>query len=203
MKTEHLLASQPGTIERAARYLRAGHLVVFPTDTVYGIGANTFNEAALEALYRVKRRSRTKGIPVLLADGDDLPKVVRSVPPGVYTLIERFWPGPLTLVLPRRVDLPPNLSPNENVAVRIPDEEIARALIRTAGGAIATSSANQSGEAPARDARAALAVLSGVVAAVVDGGPAAHGTPSTIVDCTRVPFRILRAGPLSAETLSL
>ena len=112
-------------------------------------------------------------------------------------------PGPLTLVLPRRPELPALLSPNENVAVRIPESEVARAVIRAAGGAVATSSANRSGEPGARTAGEALAALEGLVAAIVDGGPAEHGAASTIVDCTISPPRILRPGPLTLEELGL
>lgn len=203
MKTKHLYAAESGVLEEAVALLKAGQLVAFPTDTLYGVGADAFNAQAIEALYEVKERPRQKGIPILLADAGDLDKVAAEVPALATGLMERFWPGPLTLIVPRKEELPANLSPNENVAVRIPDNDVARALIRKAGGALATSSANRSGEEPAREASEALAALDGRVAAVLDGGPAPHGVPSTIVDCTSTPPRILRAGPLSAAQLSL
>lgn len=203
MKTELLDATQPGAVDEAAALLREGRLVIFPTDTLYGIGADAFNAQAISALYEVKRRSLAKGIPILLADPADVDKVAPALPGRAQPLIERFWPGPLTLIVPRRPALPSNLSPNENVAVRIPDNEVARALIRAAGGAVATSSANKTGHPPAHDAQEAMAALAGLVAAVLDGGPVAYGAPSTIVDCTAEPPRILREGPLSAETLFL
>jgi L-threonylcarbamoyladenylate synthase len=99
--------------------------------------------------------------------------------------------------------LPPNISPNENIAVRLPDSAIARSIIRAAGGALATTSANRSGERPAHNAAEARKALDGLVAAVVDGGPVAVGIPSTIVDCTGESPRILRQGPLAAAALSL
>ena len=203
MKTELLDATQVGAVEQAAALLRAGRLVVFPTDTLYGIGADAFSAAAIEALYEAKQRPRSKGIPVLLADPHDLDKVARDLPGRAQPLLERFWPGPLTLLVPRRSALPSNISPNEKVAVRIPDNEVARSLIRAAGGAVATSSANRTGQPPAHNAQEAAAALSGLAAAVLDGGPVAHGAPSTIVDCTADPPRILREGPLSVETLAL
>ena len=203
MKTELLDATQSGAVEEAAAHLKAGRLVIFPTDTVYGIGADAFNAEAVGALYEVKQRPRSKGIPILLADPSDLDRVAQEVAGRARTLIEDFWPGPLTLVVPRQPALPANISPNENVAVRIPDNGVARALIRAAGGAVAASSANKTGQPPAHDAQEAMASLAGLAAAALDGGPVAHGAPSTIVDCTADPPRILREGPLSAKTLSL
>src|SRR5690606_29923173 len=158
---------------------------------------------AIEALYQVKGRPEDKGIPVLLADATGVDLVAREVPPFAQELIERFWPGPLTLILPRRLDLPTILTRIDTIAVRVPDNAIARAIIRDTGGALATSSANLSGEPPARTAEEALAQLEGQVAAVIDGGSAPHGISSTIVDCTTDPPAILRPGPLTAADLSL
>ena len=203
MRTEQLYVTEPGAIERAATLLEQGYLVVFPTDTVYGIGAAAFDESAIAALYRVKGRPSEKGIPILLADREDVHKVARDIPPRAQALLDRFWPGALTLIVPRRTDVPANLSPDETIAVRVPDNEIARAIIRQAGGAVATSSANLSGAAPARDGDEAMQALQGLVAAVVDGGPVEHGVASTIVDCTVTPPAVLRSGALSAAALSL
>lgn len=203
MRTEQLNANDPSTIEHAAALLRRGKLVVFRTDTVYGVGATAFDEAAVDALYHVKDRPLEKGIPILLADSDDLLKVAREIPPHAQILLDCYWPGPLTLIVPRRESLPSNISPNENIAVRIPDDDVARALIRAAGGALATSSANRSGEPPARTAAEARQTLDGRVAAVVDGGEVQHGVPSTIVDCTVDPPQVLRQGALSAAALAL
>ncbi|MFW5941769.1 MAG: L-threonylcarbamoyladenylate synthase [bacterium] len=203
MKTEVIPAAASGALENAAALLKAGQLVVFPTDTLYGVGVSAFEETAIKNLYDVKERPLSKGIPILLGDIADADKVARSLPAVARSLMQRFWPGALTLIVPRRPELPPSLSPNENVALRLPDSDIARAIIRQAGGAVATTSANRSGEAPACNAQEALAALGGRVAAIVDGGQVEHGVPSTIVDCTTTPPRIVRRGPLSAAELSL
>lgn len=203
MKTLHLKASDEEAIKSAAAFLRQGQLVVFPTDTLYGVAAAVNDAAAIDALYRAKGRPDEKGIPVLLSDASALVQVAREVPAVAQGLIERFWPGPLTLVLPRRHELPANLSSDENVAVRMPDDAVARAIIREAGGAVAATSANRSGEPPARDAREAMDALGGRVAAIVDGGQVSHGISSTIVDCTVSPPVILRHGPLTADDLAL
>jgi len=202
MRTEYLYANDSSTIARAAALLKAGHLVVFPTDTLYGIGAAAFDEAAVAALYRVKDRPLEKGIPILLAEREDIYQVARELPRSAQELLDRFWPGALTLIVPRHPNLPPNLSPNDNVAVRVPDDDVARAIIHGAGGALATSSANLSGAPAARDANEALRAFRGLVAAVVDGGPAPSAVASTIVDCTVDPPQLLRQGVLSAEALT-
>lgn len=203
MKTLHLPASDPEAIREAAAFLKQGQLVVFPTDTLYGVAAAVNNAQAIDALYRVKGRPDDKGIPVLLSDASALALVAQEVPAIARQLIDRFWPGPLTLILARRSELPANLSAGETIAVRLPDHPVARAVIREAGGAVAATSANRSGEPPARDAAEAQAALGGRVAAIVDGGPAAYGVSSTIVDCTTDPPTILRQGPLTAADLSL
>jgi L-threonylcarbamoyladenylate synthase len=203
MRTLHLQASDPEAIRQAAAFLKQGQLVVFPTDTLYGVAAAVNDAGAIDALYDVKGRPGEKGIPVLLADASALRLVAQDVPALARKLIDRFWPGPLTLILTRRPGLPPNLSTGETVAVRLPDHPVARAIIREAGGAVAATSANRSGEPPARDAAEAQAALGGKVAAIVDGGPVAYGVSSTIVDCTVDPPTILRQGPLTAGALSL
>ncbi|HOU42524.1 MAG TPA: L-threonylcarbamoyladenylate synthase, partial [Promineifilum sp.] len=176
---------------------------VFPTDTVYGIGVLPFDPVAIERLYAAKGRPAEKGIPVLLAEPADVAQIAADVPPAAAALMARFWPGPLTLIVPRQPTLPDNLSPNDTVAVRVPDHAVARALIRAAGGAVAATSANVSGQPAARSAGEALAALAGRAAAVLDDGPSPGGRASTIVDCTVQPPVILRVGPLSAADLGL
>lgn len=202
METRHLLADDGQAIPQSAAAVAAGQLVVFPTDTLYGVGVHAFNEAAIERLYEVKQRPLSKGIPVLLADNEDIDKVAASVPPVARDLISRFWPGPLTIIVPKHKDLPASISPNENVALRIPDNEVARELIRACGGALATSSANLSGNIPPQTAEDALAQLGGLVAVVLDDGPTGVALPSTIIDCTAETLRVLRRGPVEMQQLT-
>lgn len=201
METQLLQAEEAGAIAETAAALRRGELAVFPTDTVYGVGANVVDEQAILQLFAAKQRPRDKGIPILLADLDDLDKVAAHVTRSAQRFIGGFWPGPLTVIVPKRRSLPDVLSETEGIAVRIPDSEVARAVIRAAGGAVAATSANRSGEPPAQTAGEALAALGGQVAIVLDGGPAPGGVASTVVDCTGPLPRILRAGPISESQL--
>jgi L-threonylcarbamoyladenylate synthase len=201
MKTEFLDANEREAIGRAAVLIDAGQVVAFPTDTLYGVGVNPFDAAAIERLYIVKGRSLDKGIPILLADEADLARVAVNVPDLAYRLIAAHWPGPLTLIVPKHPDLPANISPNENIAVRIPDHEVGRELIRQAGGCVATTSANLSGQPGATTAVEAYDALQDMIAAVLDGGPVAHGLSSTILDCTVDPPVVLRPGPLQLGSL--
>jgi len=187
----------------AADLIKRGELVVFPTDTVYGVGCDPYNTEALDQIYAAKGRSTQKAIPLLLSGFDSLNKVALDVPSTASVLGTAFWPGALTLVVPRRPELPRNLSGTDTVAVRVPNHEELRAMIRACGGAIAATSANLSGQPDAIDAHSAAAYLGDQVALVIDGGLTRGGVPSTVVDCTTSPPRVLREGAIpSAEILS-
>jgi L-threonylcarbamoyladenylate synthase len=201
METKLLNADTPGAIEEAADLLKQGHIIAFPTDTLYGVGVDPFNSAAIEQLYQVKERSAEKGIPILLADMSDLEKVAQNISLLAQSLIEQYWPGPLTLIVPRHPRLPAVISPNEGIAVRIPDHAISRAFIRAAGGIVATSSANHSGEQPARSAADAFRAMNGQISAVLDGGSVQHGQASTVLDCMSDPPQVLREGPVTVKNL--
>lgn len=172
-----------------------------PTDTLYGLAGDAFNPTAIRAIYAAKQRPTSKALPILLADSSDLSRVVRVIPPIAQRFIKQYWPGPLTLILPKHPALPPEISDNENIAVRIPSNHVARSIIRAAGGALAITSANLSGHPPAETAAAALADLAGFVTAVVDDGPSPHTIASTILDCTGHELNILREGPISSQLL--
>ncbi len=152
-------------------------------------------------LFAAKCRPFNKGLPVLLADYLDVGEIASEPSPYAAELINQFWPGPLTLILKRREDLPKSLSPNDGIAVRIPDNDFARAFIRACGGAVAVSSANVSGKAPARSAEELDQVLAKHIAVIIDGGRVGLGLPSTVVDCRVDPPLILRHGPLSPDLL--
>ena len=201
LATRRLQAANPEDMATAAALLRQGALVAFPTDTVYGVGTTPWSAEAIARLFAVKGRSAEKAIPVLLADAADLAQVAAQVPAAAAALMDRFWPGPLTIVVPKAPGLPANISHNDGIAVRMPDHTTARALIRAAGGAVATTSANRSGAPAARSAEEALATFDGQVAAVVDGGMTPLAQASTIVDCRTTPAQILRQGPLELAAL--
>ncbi|MCA9994353.1 MAG: threonylcarbamoyl-AMP synthase [Anaerolineales bacterium] len=186
---------------QAAAALRQGKLIVLPTDTVYGVAALAFDAAAVRRLYLVKQRPFSKAIPILLADPTDLDKVVQAVPPLAQALIDQFWPGPLTIVLPKKQTLPDVLSPYDGVAVRIPDCDVARAVIRQAGGAIAATSANLSGQPEALTAAEAVAYLGNQVAVVLDNGRSPGTVASTVIDCQGETPVIVRPGPITANDL--
>ena len=200
MVTEILNATQAQSLQRAAGLLRAGQLVAFPTDTVYGVGALAFDAASVAAIYLAKQRPPEKAIPVLIADEADLPRITVSVPDIARKLMAHFWPGGLTLVLPKRLDVPEIVSADRTVAVRIPDLDLARALMRLTGP-LAVTSANRSGQPSPVTASEVMAQLGGRVAAVLDGGSCPGGIPSTVVDCVASPPRVVREGAISLAAL--
>lgn len=200
MNTEILPAQDPKALSQALSILRAGGLVVFPTDTVYGVGALAFDGAAVEQIYAVKDRPIEKAIPVLIADPADLAKVTLKVPESAARLAAHFWPGPLTLIVPKHPNLPEAVSATSTVGVRIPDHPLARMLLRAAGP-MAVTSANLSGRPSPSTAQEVLAQLGGRVALIIDGGKTPGGVPSTVVDCVGMEARILRAGPISKDEI--
>jgi len=199
--TEILAAHVASSVERAAKLLLSRQLVAFPTDTVYGVGAPVFDAASVAAIYVAKDRPPEKAIPVLIADEADLVRVTNAVPEGARALISHFWPGGLTLVLPKRPDVPEIVSSDATVAVRIPDLELTRALLRLTGP-LATTSANCSGQPSPITSDDVIAQLGDRIAAVLDGGACPGGIPSTVVDCVASPPRVLREGAVLFSTLS-
>lgn len=187
--------------KEARSVIESGGLVVFPTDTVYGVGCDPYNVEAIEAIYAAKGREHQKAISLLLSDADQLEKAARSLPETARVLATRFWPGALTLVVPRQSSLPAELGGGDTIAVRVPDHDDLQAFIASCGGLIAATSANLSGQHDALDAQQAAAALGEKVALIVDGGATPGSVPSTVVDCLLDPPRILRAGALDPELL--
>jgi len=200
MKTEILSADHPEAMPRALDILRSGGLVAMPTDTVYGLGALAFSQAAAEAIYEVKGRPAEKAIPVLLGVVEDMVRVALDVPAIAARLAARFWPGPLTLVVPRHPDIPEAVSALPTVGVRIPDHSVARSLLRLAGP-MAVTSANRSGAASPSSAQEVDDQLGGKVALIIDGGRTPGGMPSTVVDCVGAEPHILRQGPITKDEI--
>ena len=200
MKTEILSASKNDTLARALELLHSGGLVAFPTDTVYGVGALAFDGKAIEAIYAAKDRPVEKAIPILISDTNELDKVAIDIPESAHNLASCFWPGPLTILVPKRADLPQAVSATATVGVRVPDHAVARALLRLAGP-IAVTSANISGAQSPVTAEEVYRQLGGRIPLVIDGGRTPGGVPSTLVDCTAPELTILREGPISREEL--
>lgn len=195
-------AGEPDAIVEAVALLRAGELVAFPTDTVYGVGAHAFIGEAVASLYRVKERTLEKAIPLLLSGGSDLSQVAEPVPNLALVLARQFWPGALTLVVPRGPAVLDAVSPGRGVAVRVPDHPVVIELIRRLGVPLATTSANLSGGHSSTSAGEVFEQLAGRIALILDGGPCPGGVPSTVLDLTVSPPRILRSGSIPAAALA-
>ena len=197
MKTEIIPASEIG---RALQALQNGGIIAFPTDTVYGLGALAFNHPAIESIYTAKDRPIEKAIPILIGDLSDLNKVADDIPSMALRFAARFWPGPLTCIVPKKLILPLAVSATKTVAVRIPDHPDARALLRAAGP-MAVTSANISGQPSPSTAQEVYEQLNGRIPLILDGGKTKGGTPSTLVDCTGQEPVILREGPITLAEL--
>jgi len=200
MKTQIVQANSSTVISKALHILQSGGLVAFPTDTVYGVGALAFDGKAVKSIYVAKDRPIEKAIPILIADMEDMEKVGVNIPETAYKLASRFWPGPLTCVIPKKPTLPEAVSAIATVGVRVPDHEVARALLRAAGP-MAVTSANISGKDSPSTAEDVFGQLNGRVELIIDGGKTPGGTPSTLVDCTTSQLTILREGPISLKQI--
>jgi len=197
MKTEILPESE---ISSALEILQSGGIVAFPTDTVYGLGALAFNNAAIESIYIAKNRPIEKAIPILIGDLGDLDKIADDIPNMALRFAARFWPGPLTCIVPKKQTLPLAVSATSTVAVRIPDHPDARTLLRVAGP-MAVTSANISGQPSPSTAQEVYEQLNGRIPLILDGGKTKGGIPSTLVDCTGEMPVILREGPITLDEL--
>jgi L-threonylcarbamoyladenylate synthase len=198
MNTLFISTDHPDAVKIALEILSGGGLVAFPTDTVYGVAALVNHPMGIDRLYEAKSRSANKAIAVLLGDLKQLNQLTTGLTLPAQRLAQRFWPGALTLIVPRHPNLPENLSPLPTVGVRMPDHAFARALM-IISGPLATSSANISGETNTLTADQVKDQLDGRIELILDGGPVPGGVPSTVVDCTQDPPRILRQGGISAE----
>jgi L-threonylcarbamoyladenylate synthase len=185
----------PKAVKTALDILKAGGLVAFPTDTVYGLGALAFDGNAIESIYIAKDRPADKSIPILIGDIDDLEKVATDIPEIALKIAAHFWPGPLTLVLPKRREVPDQISATNTVGIRLPDHAFARKLLRLSGP-MAVTSANLSGRTSPLTAGEVYDQLAGRIPIILDGGKTPGGVPSTVVDCLRVELNVLRVGPI-------
>jgi L-threonylcarbamoyladenylate synthase len=200
MITELLPADHPIALRHSVDVLRHGGLVAFPTDTIYGLASLPFQSEFVERLFTAKGRNSNRAIAVLIGKLDDLPLITRDISGNARRLAGQFWPGPLTMVVPKNLRLPDVLSQNDSVGVRMPDHPIALALLRLIGP-LAVTSANRSGKDNTNTAEEVMAQLSGRIHLILDGGRSPGGVPSTVVDCTGPELAVLRPGPISLEMM--
>ena len=203
METEILTPENPEVVDRAATYLKKGELVAIPTETVYGLGADGLNPEAVAKIFAAKGRPQDNPLILHIADARELEKLCHDIPECAYRLAEAFWPGPLTMVLPAREIIPKCTTANlPTVAVRCPDSEITRNIIRAAGVPVAAPSANISGKPSTTTAQHVYHDHKGKIPLIVDGGPCRVGVESTIIDLTETPPRLLRPGGITPEQLT-
>lgn len=200
MKTEVIPTSDPRALDRALEVLRQGGLAAIPTDTVYGVAADLNQPRAIQRLYEAKGRDAGKAIAVLIGSAEQIEQVTSGLNEQAARLAARFWPGALTLVLPKRQGLPESLSALPTVGVRMPDHPFALALLRAAGP-LAVTSANRSGQSSPQTVEEVLAQLEGYIELVLDGGRCPGGVPSTVVDCSGAEVAVLRQGAIPAEEI--
>ena len=192
----------PAVVERAASVLRAGGTVAFPTETVYGLGADALDALAVRRIFEAKGRPPGDPLIAHLASEDGVHIVARDVLAIAHTLIRAFWPGPLTLVLPKRAEVPPEVTAGlETVAVRMPAHQVALEMIEAAGTPVAAPSANRFGRASPTTAQHVLDDLEGRIDIVLDAGPTKVGVESTVLDLTREVPTILRPGGVTREEI--
>ena len=199
MKTLHLTSE----IAQAAEILRGGGLVAVPTETVYGLAANGLDAAAVERIYEVKGRPAVKPLSLMVPGAEAIDRLCADVPDAAYRLAERFWPGPLTIVLKARPEIPEIVrAGGETVGLRCPDHPLTLALLREAGLPFAAPSANPSGAPSPKTAAEVSGYFDGRIEAILDGGASTLGTESTLVSLAAAPYRVLRRGALAEEEIA-
>jgi L-threonylcarbamoyladenylate synthase len=190
------------SVSEAVSALKSSGVVAIPTDTVYGLAASAFDERAVARVYEIKGRNFDVALPVLLADAEDMDRCAVSVPALAWRLTNRFWPGPLTIVVPKSKSMPDVLTAGmPTIGLRVPDHPIPRELSRLVGSPITGTSANRSGMPSMHSASAVIRELGSLLDGVVDGGDLLDAKPSTVVDVTVDRPRILRRGAISVEEL--
>ena len=190
------------TLLAAVAALQRGDVIVFPTETLYGLGADALDSAAVDKVFQLKDRDSVNPIPVLVSDQAMLRILVAEVPALAQRLIERFWPGPLTLVLPARAEVPqPLLNSTGGVGVRISSQPIATELVKSLGRPLTATSANPSGQASAHTAEEAKKYFTGRIEIYIDGGTLTSKNGSTVAEVSSDTIRILREGEISGSEL--
>lgn len=197
-----LRSSAPRAIEWAAERIAAGGVIALPTDTVYGIAASLAHPDALRRIYEIKGRDERNPLPVLVSSSEMVPHLALELGRDVRLLLDRYWPGPLTVVVPARPGMPEIVTAGgPTVGLRMPNHPLAIEVIAKAGGAVACTSANRSGDPPALDAQGVSDALGPVLDLILDGGTAPGGVPSTVVAIDADRLAVLREGAIPAEHL--
>lgn len=190
------------SVEEAARFIRCGDVVAFPTETVYGLGADAFNAEAVQRIFAAKGRPSDNPLITHVADRRQVEALARSVPGHAETLMDRFFPGPLTLILPRHPDVPPVVTAGlDTIGVRMPDHPIALRFLQACATPVAAPSANRSGRPSPTTWQAVRDDLGGRIPCILKGGRTQAGLESTVVDCTATPPLVLRPGAIALEAL--
>jgi L-threonylcarbamoyladenylate synthase len=202
MKTDLIRSDNPVALQHALDVLSNGGLIAFPTDTVYGLASLPSKTEYIERLYIAKGRESTRAIAILLSSADELENISYMPSDAALKLADKFWPGPITLIVPRHPDLPNVLSPDQTIGIRVPDHDIALELLRMTGP-LGVTSANISGHENTQTAEEVMEQLDGRVHLVIDGGKSPGGVPSTVVDCTSPDPVILRPGPVKIKQINL
>jgi L-threonylcarbamoyladenylate synthase len=200
IETVILNTDDPQAIPTAVKVIENQGLIAFPTDTLYGVAGDPFSPTAIQKIYEAKERPEEKALPVLIGDLSQLEKLVLFVSDHVKRIAEAFWPGALTLILPKHPNLPPDLSPYPTIGVRMPDLAFTLKLLCQTGP-MATTSANLSGGANPTSAEDVLDQLGGRVDLILDGGTTPGGVASTILDVANTEMKILRQGPISLSDI--
>lgn len=195
-------APSSATLSRAAEILRSGGILAYPTETFYGLGAAASSPAAVEKIFEIKGRHQQNPIPLIIGDTSMLACLVEDIPEKARLLMEKFWPGPLTLVFRASATVNPALTGGTGkIGIRLSSHPLARALSREIAGAITATSANLTGASECVSAQEVISSLEDRVQAVVDGGPTPGGKGSTVIDISSSPPRIFRYGTVPAEAI--
>ncbi|MDO9120840.1 MAG: L-threonylcarbamoyladenylate synthase [Anaerolineaceae bacterium] len=200
MQTITLPAENPESISSALSLIRDGEIVAFPTDTVYGLGADPFQATGIIKLFEAKGRDSNKAIAILIGSIEQASLVTDHMPDMAIRLCEVFWPGMVTVIVPRKNTLPELISNVDRIGIRMPNHPVALEMLRTYGP-LATTSANLSGKPDAITAKDVFDQLANRVPLILDGGKCQGGVPSTVIDCSGSEPVILREGPVSIEQL--
>jgi len=200
MQTLILPAEKPAAIDSAVALLKEGEIIAFPTDTVYGLASDAFHAPGIIKLFEAKGRDANKAIAILIGSNDQIKLVTNHMTKLARKLTERFWPGGLTVIVPRKETLPELISTTKNIGIRMPNHPVALELLMTFGP-LATTSANLSGGSNPQSAIDVFDQLNGRIPLILNGGICPGGIPSTVVDCTGDKPVILRLGAISEKAI--